>query len=250
MVKVQYEDLKPLIVSIQDAIKHKSYYHDWIRSLKNGNIEKGFSESDHIMEGEMHLGGQEHFYLETQACVALPKLEDSETELFCSTQNPTEVQILTAEVLGVPANRVVVRTKRMGGGFGGKETRAVLVAIPVAVAANKLKRPVRCMLDRDEDMTCTGTRHPFYCKYKVGVKKDGHVMALQMSLYNNGGNSLDLSCSVLERALFSADNAYNIPNIEFNGYVCKTNLPSNTVISKLISLVNFVKRQEDIKRIR
>lgn len=84
------------------------------------------------------------------------------------------------------------------------------------------------MLDRDEDMTCTGTRHPFLCKYKVGFKNDGRVVALKMTMYNNGGNSLDLSCSVLERALFSADNAYNIPNIEFNGYVCKTNIPSNT----------------------
>lgn len=137
MVKVQYEDLKPLVVTIQDAIQHNSFYQDWIRSIKNGDVEQGFSESDHILEGEMHLGGQEHFYLETQACIALPKLEDGETELFCSTQNPTEIQLLTAEVLGVPANRIVVRTKRMGGGFGGKETRGMLVAVPVAVAANK-----------------------------------------------------------------------------------------------------------------
>ncbi|XP_021947177.1 xanthine dehydrogenase/oxidase [Folsomia candida] len=228
MVKAEYQDIKPLIITIQDAIKHNSFYQDWIRNIKNGNIEKGFSESDHILEGDMHLGGQEHFYLETQATIALPKLEDGETEIFCSTQNPTEIQLLTAEALGVPANRIVVRTKRMGGGFGGKETRSMMLAIPVALAANKLKRPVRCMFDRDEDMGCSGTRHPFFCRFKVGVKNDGRVMALKMTLYNNGGNSLDLSCSVMERALFSADNAYNIPNVDFTGYVCKTNLPSNT----------------------
>jgi len=137
MVKVEYEDISPIVVTIQDAIKHSSYYNDWIRNMKNGDVEKGFSESDHILEGEMYLGGQEHFYLETQATVALPKLEDGEMEIFCSTQNPAEIQFLTAEVLGLPANRIVVRTKRMGGGFGGKETRAMVLALPVAVAAKK-----------------------------------------------------------------------------------------------------------------
>jgi xanthine dehydrogenase/oxidase len=140
MVKVDYEDITPLIVTIQDAIKHNSYYDAWIRNMKNGDVEKGFGESDQILEGEMYLGGQEHFYLETNATVALPKLEDGEMELFCSTQNPSEIQFLTAEVLGVPANRIVVRTKRMGGGFGGKETRAMVLALPVAVAAKKYER--------------------------------------------------------------------------------------------------------------
>lgn len=116
----------------------------------------------------------------------------------------------------------------MGGGFGGKESRAGLVALPVAVAAQKLKRPIRCMLDRDEDMACTGTRHPFYCKYKVGFKNDGKLTALKLIMYNNAGNSLDLSASIMERAVFSADNAYNIPNVDFKGMLCKTHIPSNT----------------------
>lgn len=226
-VKIQYEEIQP-VITIQDAIKHKSFYHDWTKSLSNGDMVKGFKEADHVIEGEMHLGGQEHFYLETQAAIGLPKLEDGEIELFCSTQNPTEIQLLASEVLGIPENRVVVRTKRMGGGFGGKETRGMLVALPVAVAAQKLKKPVRCMLDRDEDMGCTGARHPFYCVYKVGFKKNGQVTALELTMYNNAGNSLDLSGSVMERAMFSADNAYNIPNVKFTGILCKTNIPSNT----------------------
>ncbi|ODM98964.1 Xanthine dehydrogenase/oxidase [Orchesella cincta] len=239
-VKIEYEDIQPAIITMQDAIKHNSFYNDWIKILKNGDVEKGFSEADHILEGEMYLGGQEHFYLETNAAIALPKLEDGEMEIFSSTQNPSEIQLLAAEVLGVPENRIVVRTKRMGGGFGGKETRGMLVALPVAVAAQKqesnfleklisrLKRPIRCMLDRDEDMACTGTRHPFFCKFKVGFKSNGKLTALKLTMYNNAGNSLDLSASVMERAVFSADNAYNIPNVDFTGILCKTNVPSNT----------------------
>lgn len=227
-VKISYEDIHPAIITMEDAIKHKSFYNDWTKHLTNGNVDKGFAEADQILEGEMHLGGQEHFYLETNCAIGLPKLEDGEIELFCSTQNPTEIQLLVAEVLGIPENRIVVRTKRMGGGFGGKESRAGLVALPVAVAAQKLKRPVRCMLDRDEDMACTGTRHPFYCKYKVGFKNDGKLTALKLIMYNNAGNSLDLSASIMERAVFSADNAYNIPNVDFKGMLCKTHIPSNT----------------------
>lgn len=136
-VKIEYEDIQPCVITIQDAIKHKSFYHDWTRNLKNGNLEQGLAEADHVLEGEMYLGGQEHFYLETHAAIALPKLEDGEIEIFSSTQNPSEIQLLAAEVLGVPQNRIVIRTKRMGGGFGGKETRGMLVAIPLAVAAQK-----------------------------------------------------------------------------------------------------------------
>jgi len=228
LIKVEYEEIEPIIVTIQDAIKQNSFYEGFTREISNGDVQKGFEEADHVLEGEMHLGGQEHFYLETNACIALPKNEDGEMELFCSTQNPSAIQHLTSHVLGVPQSRIVVRTKRMGGGFGGKETRGMCVALPVAVAAKKLKQPIRCMLDRDEDMALTGTRHPFYCKYKVGFMKNGRVTSLKLDIYNNAGNSLDLSCSVLERSVFSADNAYDFPNVDFRGRVCKTNLPSNT----------------------
>ncbi|PIO30993.1 hypothetical protein AB205_0063890 [Aquarana catesbeiana] len=196
--------------------------------MENGNIEKGFQEADHIIEGEIHIGGQEHFYLETNCCIAVPKGEDGEMELFASTQNTTETQAFAAHALGVPSNRIVVRVKRMGGGFGGKESRSSVISTVVALAANKTGRPVRCMLDRDEDMLITGGRHPYLGRYKVGFKNSGQVTALEVSYYLNAGNSVDLSHAVLDRSLFHMDNAYKIPNIRGTGYLCKTNLPSNT----------------------
>ncbi|KAK5891015.1 hypothetical protein CgunFtcFv8_018312 [Champsocephalus gunnari] len=224
-VKVQYEELKA-VITIQEAIAKQSFYQP-IRTIQNGDLEAGFKQADHILEGEMHIGGQEHFYLETNVTLAVPR-EDGEMELFVSTQAPTKTQSLVAKALGVSANRVVVRVKRMGGGFGGKESRTTLLSTVVAVAANKLRRPVRCMLDRDEDMLISGGRHPFYGKYKVGFLNSGKVVALDVSYYSNVGNSMDLSLSVMERALFHMENSYSLTNIRGRGFLCKTNLPSNT----------------------
>ncbi|XP_078465987.1 xanthine dehydrogenase/oxidase [Lampetra fluviatilis] len=226
-VKVTYEDLQPVIITMQDAIAQDSFYEQQRQILK-GNLESGFAEADHIVEGEIHIGGQEHFYLETQCSLVIPKGENGEIEIFSSSQSPTNTQLEAAEVLGVPANRVLCRVRRMGGGFGGKESRACMLSNAVAVAAVRLGRPVRCMLDRDEDMLITGGRHPFLGKYKVGFMNDGRVIALDVVMYSNGGNSLDLSASVMERALFQMDNVYRIPNIRGRGIVCRTNLPSNT----------------------
>ncbi|PKU39705.1 xanthine dehydrogenase oxidase [Limosa lapponica baueri] len=200
-VKIKYEELKP-IVTIQ--VCHLLYF------------------------GEMYLGGQEHFYLETHCTLAVPKGEDGEMELFVSTQNPMKTQEFAANALGVPSNRIVVRVKRMGGGFGGKETRNTILTTAVAVAAFKTGCPVRCMLDRDEDMLISGGRHPFLGRYKVGFMKNGRVKSLEVSYYSNGGNSVDLSYGVIDRALLHLDNSYNIPNVSSVGFVCKTNLPSNT----------------------
>ncbi|XP_008323589.1 xanthine dehydrogenase/oxidase [Cynoglossus semilaevis] len=225
-IKIQYQELEP-IVTIQEAITAQSFYQP-IRTLQRGDLLKGFKQADHILEGEMHMGGQEHFYLETNVTLAVPRGEDGEMEIFASTQSATKTQSTVAKVLGVPANRVVVRVKRMGGGFGGEESRTTILSTVVAVAANKLKRPVRCMLDRDEDMLITGGRHPFYGKYKVGFLNSGKVVALDVSYYSNAGNSLDLSLSVMERALFHMENAYSIANVRGRGFLCRTNLPSNT----------------------
>eukprot|EP00058_Branchiostoma_floridae_P025128 XP_002610618.1 hypothetical protein BRAFLDRAFT_202728 [Branchiostoma floridae] len=226
-VVVQYEDLEPKIITIEDAILHQSFFHP-INKIEKGNLEEAFEKADQILEGELRIGGQEHFYLETCAAIVVPRGEDGEMEIFCSTQNPTKTQMLAAKALGVPANRVVCRMKRMGGGFGGKETRTCVISSVCAVAAHKVRRPVRIMLDRDEDMVITGTRHPFLAKYKVGFMSDGRVLALDISLYCNAGNSLDLSRGVMDRALFHSDNVYTIPNVRAVGYVCKTNTPSNT----------------------
>ncbi|XP_072235326.1 xanthine dehydrogenase/oxidase-like [Leuresthes tenuis] len=225
-MKIQYEELQP-IVTIQEAIAAQSFYQP-IRTIQSGDLEAGFKQADHILEGEMHIGGQEHFYLETNVTLAVPRGEDGEMELFVSTQSTTDTQSQVARALGVPANRVVVRVKRMGGGFGGKESRSTLLSTVVAVAANKLKRPVRCMLDRDEDMLITGGRHPFYGKYKVGFMNSGKVVALDVSYYGNAGNSMDLSLAILERALFHMENSYSVPNVRGRGFLCRTNLPSNT----------------------
>ncbi|XP_066551006.1 xanthine dehydrogenase/oxidase [Amia ocellicauda] len=225
-VKISYKELKP-IITIQEAIESQSFYEP-IRKLERGNLRQGFKESDHIIEGEMHIGGQEHFYMETHCSLAVPKREDGEMELFVSTQSASKTQQLVAKALGVPSNRIVCRVKRMGGGFGGKETRSTLLSTVVAIAAHKTGRPVRCMLDRDEDMLITGGRHPFLGRYKVGFMKTGRVVALELTLYSNAGNSMDLSLSIMERALFHMENCYNIPHIGGTGYMCKTNLPCNT----------------------
>ncbi|XP_054650388.1 xanthine dehydrogenase/oxidase [Dunckerocampus dactyliophorus] len=225
-IRIQYEELQP-IITIQEAIAAQSFYQP-IRTIQKGDLEVGFKQADHILEGKMHIGGQEHFYLETNVTVAVPRGEDDEMEIFVSTQNPSETQCLVAEALGIPANRVAVRVKRMGGGFGGKESRSILLSTVVAVAAHKLQQPVRCMLDRDEDMLITGGRHPFYGKYKVGFLKSGKIIALDVSYYSNVGNSLDLSLSVMERALFHMENSYSIANVRGRGFLCRTNLPSNT----------------------
>uniref|UniRef100_A0A8K9UE15 Xanthine dehydrogenase/oxidase n=1 Tax=Oncorhynchus mykiss TaxID=8022 RepID=A0A8K9UE15_ONCMY len=226
-VRITYQELQPVIITIQDAITHQSFFQP-VRTIQRGDLDQGFTQADHILEGEMHMGGQEHFYLETNVTVAVPKGEDGEMELFVSTQSATKTQSLVAKALGVPASRVVIRVKRMGGGFGGKESRSTTLSTVVAVAAQKLKRPVRCMLDRDEDMLVTGGRHPFYGRYKVGFMKSGKVVALEVTYYSNAGNSMDLSLSIMERALFHMENSYSIANIRGRGYVCKTHLPSNT----------------------
>ncbi|XP_059516200.1 xanthine dehydrogenase/oxidase isoform X2 [Myotis daubentonii] len=225
-VKITYEEL-PAIISIEDAIKNNSFWGPELK-IEKGDLKKGFSEADNVVSGEVYIGGQDHFYLETQCTIAVPKGEAGEMELFVSTQNTNKTQSFVANMLGVPANRIVIRVKRMGGGFGGKETRSTLVSTAVALAAYKTGCPVRCMLDRDEDMLITGGRHPFLGRYKVGFMKTGRIVALEVEHYSNAGNSLDLSRGVMERALLHMDNCYKIPNIRGTGRLCKTNLSSNT----------------------
>lgn len=133
-----------------------------------------------------------------------------------------------AQALGVPANRVVAKVKRLGGGFGGKETRSVQVSGICAVAAKKMNRPVRCMLNRDEDMRTSGARHPFLAYWKVGVKNDGKLVALDVDIYCNGGWTQDLSAAVCDRALSHVDGVYNFPNVDVRGRPCRTNTVSNT----------------------
>ncbi|CAB3223396.1 unnamed protein product [Arctia plantaginis] len=226
LVIVKYEALEPVIVTLEDAIARSSYFSGYPRILRKGDIEEALSRSTHVVEGHVRNGAQEHFYLETISAYAV-RTED-ELEIISTTQNPEEIARIVSEALKIPNNRVVAKVKRVGGGFGGKETRAAFLAVPVAVAAYKLKRPVRSVLDRDEDMQVSGYRHPCWIKYKAGFNSDGRINAAKFEIYSNAGNYLDISCSMLERALLHVDNCYFIPNIEVVAYLCKTNMPSNT----------------------
>ncbi|PNS20987.1 Xanthine dehydrogenase [Sphaceloma murrayae] len=225
-VKVEYQEL-PAIFTIEEAIAQESYF-DHYRYLKQGDVQKAFEEADHVFDGVCRLGGQEHFYLETNACVIVPKPEDGEMEVFSSTQNTAETQAYISQICDVAANKVVVRVKRLGGGFGGKETRSIQLAGICALAAQKTKRPVRCMLNRDDDIQTSGQRHPFLARWKVAVNKDGKVQALDADIFNNGGWTQDLSAAVLDRALSHIDGVYKWPHIDVRGRICRTNTVSNT----------------------
>ena len=225
-VKVEYEDL-PAIFTIEEAVEKSSFFQHY-RYINKGDAEGAFESSDHVFTGVVRMGGQEHFYLETQATVAIPKPEDGEMEIWSSTQNPTETQTYVAKICDVAANKVVARTKRLGGGFGGKETRSVQLSSICALAAKKTKRPVRCMLNRDEDMMTSGQRHPFLAIWKVGVNNDGKLQALDADVYCNAGWTQDLSGSVCDRALSHIDGCYMIPNVHVRGRLAKTNTVSNT----------------------
>jgi len=225
LVKVNYEPLQP-IVTIEDAIEKESYYVR--KTLTCGkSAEEVFPTCDKVYEGEMRIGGQEHFYMEPQVCVATP-LEDMEMDILISAQGPAYIQRHVAKVLGVPANRVRARCRRMGGAFGGKESRNILVALSTALAAQKLNTSVRTVLNRQDDMLATGGRHPHLCRYKVGFMNDGTIKMIQAKIYSNGGNSSEASPSVMDRVLLSMDAAYTIPHWDLEGFACKTNLPSNT----------------------
>ncbi|KAK0704840.1 molybdopterin binding aldehyde oxidase/xanthine dehydrogenase [Lasiosphaeris hirsuta] len=225
-VKVEYEEL-PAIFTIEEAIEQESFFN-FFKEIKKGDPEEAFKNCDYVFTGVARMGGQEHFYLETQAAVAIPKPEDGEMEIYSSTQNPNEAQVYAAQVLNVQANKVVVKVKRMGGGFGGKESRSVQLSSILALAAQKIRRPIRCMLTREEDMIVSGQRHPFLGRWKIGVNKDGKIQAADIDVFNNGGWSWDLSAAVCERAMSHSDGCYLIPNFHVRGRICKTNTMSNT----------------------
>ena len=186
-----------------------------------------WTAAEHTLHGTLHIGGQEHFYLESQVAIAHPG-EDGAVTVHSSTQHPTEVQQIVAEALGVRFHKVVVVCKRMGGGFGGKETQAALPAAYAAIVAARTRRPARFAFSKDDDMRYTGKRHPFQARWRVGFTSAGRITALRVELFSNGGCTCDLSPSILERAMLHSDNAYWLPNVRITGRVCRTHLPSNT----------------------
>lgn len=205
LVKIEYENL-PAILTIDEAIAANSFF-PYGRQLKKGAaaldessaMDEVLRSCDRIFEGVVRVGGQEHFYLETNAALVIPHTEDGTMDVWSSTQNTMETQEFVSHATGLPSNRINARVKRMGGAFGGKESRSVPIACVAAIAARKEKRPVRCMLNRDEDMLLTGQRHPFQARWKVGVMNDGTLVALDIELYDNAGFSLDMSAAVMDR---------------------------------------------------
>jgi xanthine dehydrogenase molybdopterin binding subunit/xanthine dehydrogenase small subunit len=224
-VVVEYQPL-PSIFTIEEAIAAKSFHTD-ANQIARGSIDAALKNAPLRIEGGMSFGGQDHFYLETNASWA-ERGEDGAVFISSSTQHPSEVQHIVAHVLGLRMHSVVVESPRMGGAFGGKETQAATFAALAALAATKTGRRVRVRLNRDQDMMITGKRHPFLATFDVGVDDQGFLQAAKIDIYSNAGWSLDLSRAVTDRAVFHLDNAYYIPNVLFRGHVARTNLASNT----------------------
>ncbi|KRE29075.1 xanthine dehydrogenase molybdopterin binding subunit [Agromyces sp. Soil535] len=224
-VRVEYETL-PSIITVPEAIEAGSF-QGIPRTIRRGDPESVLATAPHVFEGVVEVGGQEHFYLETHASLARI---DSEGQVFieCSTQHPSETQEIVAHVLGLPNNRVTVQCLRMGGGFGGKEMQPHGFAAIAALGAMLTGRAVRLRLNRTQDLTMTGKRHPFHIVWKAGFDDDGRILALATTLTSDGGWSLDLSEPVMGRALCHVDNAYWIPHFVAQGRIAKTHKTSQT----------------------
>jgi xanthine dehydrogenase large subunit len=197
------------------------------RTFRMGDISAAWSGCDHILDGRVESGAQEHLYIETQGAYAHPS-SNGGIKIHSSTQGPTLVQKVAARVLSIPMNHIEVEVTRLGGAFGGKEDQATGVAVMAALAAYLLDRPVKITLHRGDDMRMTGKRHPYSSDIKIGLTKDLRIKAFQAVLYQNGGAAADLSPAIMERTLFHSTNAYFIPNTEVTVHSCKTNLPPNT----------------------
>ena len=224
-VKIDLKISKP-IVSIKEALKKKSFVLK-PKHLNRGNIKDGFKKSDNILKGKLYSGGQDHFYLEGQIAMTIPQ-EDNNFLVYSSTQHPSETQQIIGKVLKQNYNSIHVIVRRIGGGFGGKETQSFLFAAITSIAAKKLSKPVKLRVDRDDDMIMTGKRHDFLFDYEVGFNNNGEILALKLMMASRCGISPDLSGAINDRAIYHIDNAYYIPNIEINSYRCKTNTVSNT----------------------
>ncbi len=223
--KVEYEEL-PAILDIRSALAAHSFVIP-SQLLVRGEAREQLQKAAHRLQGSCEMGGQDHFYLEGQIAVAWPQ-DDGAMHVLSSTQHPTEVQNVVAHALALPAHAIVVQCRRMGGGFGGKESQPALIAAAAAVLARKTGRPVKLRLDRDADMLITGKRHGFIGDYDVGFDTTGRITALALMLASNCGYSADLSGPVNDRAICHVDNAYFIEHLELVSHRCKTHTVSNT----------------------
>jgi xanthine dehydrogenase molybdopterin binding subunit len=225
LVEIDYE-LLPAVLTLDDAIAQDTKLQP-SRRIVMGDSAAALAAAPHRLSGTLRTGAQEHWYLETQTCLCVPG-EAGEIRAYSSTQHPSETQALIAEALDIPKNEVEVQVRRMGGGFGGKETQGNHVAIWAALLCQVTRRPVKVRLFRDDDQKMTGKRHPFLSRYTVGFSDQGHLLALEVELNADGGAATDLTMAVLERAMMHIDNAYHLPHVSIVGHARKLNLPSNT----------------------
>ncbi len=225
--KIEFESEELEVITDPRVAKEKGQLLIPSRTFRMGNVENAWSRCDHIFEGKVESGAQEHLYLETQGAYSHPTNNNS-IRIYSSTQGPTLVQKIAARVLGLPMSRIEVDVARLGGGFGGKEDQATGFAVMTALASFLLNKPVKLSLPRLDDIRMTGKRHPYSSDFRIGLTKDHKILAFQTTMYQNGGAAADLSPAIMERTLFHSANAYFIPNTEVTVHSCRTNLPPNT----------------------
>jgi xanthine dehydrogenase large subunit len=216
----------PALLDIRAALAAESYVLP-SQTMRRGDARAQLALATHRLRASIVIGGQDHFYLEGQIAAAIPQ-EDGGMLVLSSTQHPTEVQSVVAHALAARTHRIVVQCRRMGGGFGGKESQAALIAAAAAILAHKTGRPVKLRLDRDVDMLMTGKRHDFIADYEVGFDEQGRLRALSLMLASRCGYSADLSGPVNDRAMFHIDNAYYLEHVDITSHRCKTHTVSNT----------------------
>jgi len=225
LIEIEIEEL-PVITGAKEAATKKQFINK-PRTFNLGNTSKAFDGCDYIFEEEVFTNGQEHLYLETQGAYAVP-MENGSIKVTSSTQGPTQVQKAVSKVLGIGMHHIEVDVIRLGGGFGGKEDQATPWATLTALATHSLKKPVKLVLNRHDDLRMTGKRHPYESNFKIGLSKDLKIIAFEADFYQNVGAAADLSPAVAERTLFHATNSYFVENVKTSVYSCKTNLPPNT----------------------
>ncbi|MGZ3254399.1 MAG: xanthine dehydrogenase molybdopterin binding subunit [Burkholderiaceae bacterium] len=225
LAKIEYDEL-PAILTPRAAKEAQSFVLPPMH-LQRGDFQQAFARAPHTLTGQLQVGGQEQFYLEGQISYAIPK-ENQGMQVFCSTQHPSEMQHVIAHALGVHSHHITVECRRMGGGFGGKESQSALWATVAAIAAAKLKRPVKLRADRDDDMLVTGKRHCFDYVYSVGYDDHGRIVAAKVEMVTRAGFSADLSGPVATRAVCHVDNTYYLSDVDIVAMCGKTNTQSNT----------------------
>ena len=225
LAKIEYQELEA-VLTIKDALAKQNFVRPPY-TMSRGDSKKAIASAPHQLQGEISIGGQEHLYLEGQVSSVEPT-EEGGMKVYSSSQHPSEVQKLVAEVLDIPLNKVMVDTRRMGGAFGGKETQAAAWACIAALLAHKTNRPVKFRLSRNDDMCMTGKRHPFENNYHVGFDQNGQIKGINITVNAACGYSPDLSDAIVDRAMFHSDNAYFLDNATVIGNRCKLNTVSHT----------------------